>query len=95
MSWRRGNIPNRALWNRARKRALERDDYQCQYPGCRVRQPLEVHHQRPLDAGGSAYDLDNLLTLCKTHHVQIERQRRSLRRPKGFEAWNKRVAAFG
>ena len=84
MSWRKGKRPNQAVWRRARRRALERDNYQCQYPGCARRYRLEVHHRRPLDAGGDAYALDNLLTLCRHHHILVEQQLRPTKRPKGI-----------
>lgn len=92
MSWRKGKRPNRAKWNKARKVALERDNYQCQYPACGSRHRLEVHHIRPLDAGGAPYALDNLLTLCRTHHILVEQQLRPTKKPKGFAEWAQKCA---
>lgn len=58
-----------ARWQRVRRRALVRDLYQCQK--CGYRQNLEVHHvQRVADYPELAFDVDNLLTLCRTCHTE-------------------------
>jgi 5-methylcytosine-specific restriction endonuclease McrA len=57
-------------WEKARMRALVRDDFRCQHPGCtetRLRR-LEVHHIQQRIHGGT-HDLENLITLCKEHHA--------------------------
>jgi hypothetical protein len=57
-------------------KARERDDYTCQVDGCNVRHEgngTHAHHKLPVDAGGSD-DLDNLITLCSTHHRYFEHQ---------------------
>jgi 5-methylcytosine-specific restriction endonuclease McrA len=57
-------------WQKARMRALVRDGFQCQHPGCdetRLRY-LEVHHRVERQHGGT-HDLANLLTLCQEHHA--------------------------
>lgn len=57
-------------WQKARMRALVRDEFRCQEPGCtedRLRR-LEVHHILPRARGGQ-HDLDNLVTLCRVHHA--------------------------
>jgi 5-methylcytosine-specific restriction endonuclease McrA len=59
-------------WEKARMRALVRDDFCCQHPGCdesRLRR-LEVHHILPRINGGQ-HELDNLLTLCRQHHAEL------------------------
>ena len=88
---------NRALWNRARAAALARDGHRCaaveQYGDLTLRCPttegLSVHHKRRPEDGGDPYALDNLLTLCRTHHQRLHlvepvlrsSRRRVVRRP--------------
>ena len=54
----------------ARRRCLERDNYHCR--DCqRAAGRFEIHHVIPLAAGGSALDVDNLLSLCRDcHHAR-------------------------
>lgn len=47
----------------------------CEHEGC-YKQADEVHHIVPLVDGGAAFDLDNLMSLCSSHHHEIERQTR-------------------
>ena len=57
-------------WEKVRMRALVRDNFTCQHPGCgetRLRR-LEVHHVQHRAHGGS-HDLSNLITLCRQHHA--------------------------
>ena len=57
-------------WEKARMRALVRDDFTCQHTDCgetRLRQ-LQVHHVLPRIQGGT-HDLANLTTLCKAQHA--------------------------
>jgi 5-methylcytosine-specific restriction endonuclease McrA len=65
-------------WEKARMRALVRDDFTCQAhqlglcESCdesRLRH-LVVHHKIHRIHGGT-HDLDNLLTLCNKHHADI------------------------
>jgi hypothetical protein len=61
---RRQRLPSRAL-----RRALERRDRHCVFPGCDA--PLrwcDVHHLVHWAHGG-ATDLDNCVLLCRRHHV--------------------------
>jgi len=57
-------------WNKISLSIRERDDFQCQYPGCSVTDDgivLHVHHIIPyLDSGDNSPT--NLITLCPTHH---------------------------
>ncbi len=57
------------LWRKQRMRALVRDNFTCQWPGCRCSSihKLTVHHLVPRSQGGSNH-LHNLLTLCEKHH---------------------------
>ena len=57
-------------WWKARMRCLVRDNFQCQHPGClesRLRF-LHVHHIQARIDGGT-HGLDNLVTLCREHHI--------------------------
>lgn len=57
-------------WDKARMRALVRDAFRCQWPGCdetRLRM-LQVHHIVQRSQGGT-HDLDNLITYCREHHA--------------------------
>jgi 5-methylcytosine-specific restriction endonuclease McrA len=68
-SWKGGNA---SYW---KPKARERDSNTCQ--GCGITnitygRSLPVHHIVPLSVGGT-HDLDNLVTLCQTCHVRVER----------------------
>jgi hypothetical protein len=54
----------------ALKRALLARDRGCTFPGCHHQRFLEAHHVRHWADGGET-SLDNLLTLCGTHHALI------------------------
>lgn len=66
-------------WEKARMRALVRDSFTCQAhalglcdepcPENRLRH-LHVHHLQERQAGGT-HDLENLITLCCDHHIQL------------------------
>jgi len=66
-------------WHSQRKRARERDEV-CQHPDCeRIESQngmkLDVHHIVPFrlwDNKEKANSLDNLITLCRSHHTEIE-----------------------
>jgi 5-methylcytosine-specific restriction endonuclease McrA len=60
-------------WARARAHALARDGHRC--TRCGGGERLEVHHVRPLADGGSAFELDNLVTLCSSCHHGAEAKR--------------------
>jgi len=87
---RNGYGPN---WHEQRKRALERDNYTCQWCGKQAGQEkwwqiVHVHHKRKIrwfydyEAQAIDYeianDLYNLVTLCKACHVAADSK------PKGF-----------
>ena len=71
-SWHGPRPPNGKLWAAARQASFRRDAFRCVECGAASR--LEAHHIKPLFRGGAAYDLANLRTLCRSHH--IERHRR-------------------
>jgi hypothetical protein len=49
------------------RRALQRRDRRCQFPGCENRRFLHAHHIRHWARGGETR-LDNLVLLCSRHH---------------------------
>jgi hypothetical protein len=49
------------------RRALERRDGGCRFPGCTARHHVDAHHIRHWADGGETR-LDNLLLLCRHHH---------------------------
>ena len=59
-------------YRKARAKALFRDRYTCTEPGCFATNTLECHHIEPLYLGGD-HSLENLQTLCHTHHRQKHR----------------------
>lgn len=65
-------------WAKARKRIKARDNGECQAlvngKQCKSKANLSVHHITPLSRGGAPYDDDNLITLCRPHHEEIEKQ---------------------
>jgi uncharacterized protein DUF222/HNH endonuclease len=62
---RRQRRPNAAL----RRAARERDKCRCRFPGCESRR-VDLHHIQYWSNGGRT-TLDNLVSLCKYHHVLI------------------------
>jgi hypothetical protein len=53
------------------RRAVERRDEHCVFPGCRANpRRCQVHHVHPWELGGST-DLDNLALLCVKHHHAV------------------------
>lgn len=65
-------------WKRARDRTVRRDGNRCQARingvQCEITGGLNVHHIIPLKDGGEPFELSNLVTLCRSHHEQIEKQ---------------------
>ena len=68
----------------AQRRAVLLRDEHCQYPGCRA--PIswcDIHHLDPWEHGGNT-NLDNLVALCRRHHVAVhEGGHRLVRGPDG------------
>ena len=62
---RRRRRPNAAL----RRAARERDHCRCRFPGCESRR-VDLHHIQYWSHGGRT-TLDNLLSLCKAHHMLV------------------------
>jgi 5-methylcytosine-specific restriction protein A len=78
-------------WERARFLAKRRDNFACVQ--CGSRNKLEVHHvQRVKDAPDLAFDLCNLVTLCRDCHA-IETEKELGRAPNAAQsAWKQAVA---
>ncbi len=49
-----------------------RDRNRCQMPGCHSSRFIDIHHIRPIAQGGG-HSVENLITLCKTHHQEAHR----------------------
>jgi hypothetical protein len=62
---RRRRRPNAAL----RRAARERDKCRCRFPGCESRR-VDLHHIQYWSNGGRT-KLDNLVSLCKYHHLLV------------------------
>jgi hypothetical protein len=62
---RRRRRPNAAL----RRAARERDACRCRFPGCESRR-VDLHHIQYWSNGGRT-KLDNLVSLCKYHHMLV------------------------
>ena len=55
-----------------RKAVLARDKCKCQYPGCRRKKNLQVHHIiRWADCYELRYSVANSISLCRTHHRKV------------------------
>ena len=61
---------NRA-WANASLKRRDLDGWRCAECGKAGR--LEVHHVKAMRDGGN-HDMNNLKTLCRTHHIAIHRQ---------------------
>ena len=59
-----------AEWALIRDVVLARDRWACQACGARTR--LDVHHVQKRSQGGSDFDLDGLVTLCRDCHAQTD-----------------------
>jgi len=72
--WKEDKAPHRFYqskeWQETRQEVLERDNHECQ--ACGETENLHVHHITPVSAGGPRYELNNLVTLCDTHHREWE-----------------------
>lgn len=64
-------LPYGSFWHQQRLRALQRDNFVCQYDGCNETENLDVHHIIPYRMSKN-HDLENLVTLCKKHHRIVE-----------------------
>lgn len=72
---------NSLRWRATRSRVLKRDANRCTVSrllGGECSASLDVHHIRPVRAGGAPYDLENLASVCDSHHPVWEALRRRL-----------------
>jgi hypothetical protein len=53
-----------------RRALLLRDGDRCQYPGCNAKGYVDAHHVKHWAHGGET-KLENLVTLCRRHHVRV------------------------
>ena len=66
------------------RRALDRRDGGCRFPGCTARHHVDAHHIRHWADGGETR-LDNLLLLCRHHHRLVHEGGYSLALDSTFE----------
>lgn len=63
------NDPEYKKW---RSKIRARDQYTCQFPNCKAKKNLHVHHiLKWKEYPGLRYHIDNGITLCKLHHQMI------------------------
>lgn len=56
-----------------RHKVLDRDEHHCQWPGCKTKSKLEIHHiLKYCDYPHMRYDINNGITLCQKHHNMIK-----------------------
>jgi predicted restriction endonuclease len=56
-----------------RDAVLKRDCHKCQYPGCRRKKKLQVHHIiRWADSWELRYSVGNGISLCVKHHKLVK-----------------------
>ena len=68
--WRDYSCPK---FKQFRKEVLKRDKYKCQWPQCKVKKRLQVHHINTwADNPWLRYYVGNGITLCKHHHDDIK-----------------------
>lgn len=54
-------------WGRFRRRLLDARGWRCEK--CGKAGKIEVHHKRPLEKGGAAFDPENCEVLCAPCHI--------------------------
>lgn len=70
MPRRNWNDPAYAKW---RKQVRTRDKHRCQWPGCKSKRRLEVHHIRTWQEHSALrYSINNGITLCRVCHQRIK-----------------------
>lgn len=83
--WNGGTREREWIWRKYRKKALERDEYECQRCGMddeehqeTFNQSLHVHHKTRIgefEEEEEAHQLPNLVTLCRPCHREVEYRR--------------------
>lgn len=56
---------------RLKRKVWERDNYQCQHPGCGSTLLERVPHHIIFKSQGGKDEIDNLVTLCPGHHKEV------------------------
>ena len=56
-----------------RRQVLKRDGHTCAFQGCGQKRFLKIHHMEPWTPRGET-KLDNLITLCHSHHKLVHEQ---------------------
>jgi 5-methylcytosine-specific restriction endonuclease McrA len=85
-----------------RARVMARFDGMCAYPGCDVRDSLQIDHTIPVALGGKEEDA-NLRVLCAYHHLQktkldvkmIAKAKRILKRDAGEGRMKRKIPSRG
>ena len=63
---------NDPAYKKWRQEVYKRDNFECQWPNCKVKNKLNAHHiQRWADHPGLRYSVSNGITLCRIHHKMI------------------------
>lgn len=76
--WGDGEAVYNGCWREVRREVLDRDDYRCQKCGVtsiELGQNPDVHHIKPVrtfDNPQEAHSVNNLISLCKSCHMQVE-----------------------
>ena len=65
---------SRRLASHRQRIALSARDLHCQFPDCTRRHGLEAHHIRMWSEGGPT-DMENMLLLCRSHHIAVHENR--------------------
>ena len=64
---------NEYFWKRLRKIIYKRDNWTCQECGKKCHTDIQCHHKVPYRISKND-SMNNLITLCKSCHIKIERQ---------------------
>lgn len=68
-------------WRTVAARAKARDGHRCTVArllGGSCSKRLHAHHLVPVSEGGAAFDLENVITACASHHPRLEALRRAI-----------------
>lgn len=64
----------RPKWMKLAKTIYKRDNWCCRVCGVHCRETIQCHHIKPVREGGTDEPV-NLVTLCRAHHLKIERSK--------------------
>ena len=57
-----------------RKEVFQRDNYRCQMPDCKKKAKHAHHIMRYADSPSLRYQVDNMISLCVSHHKEVTGQ---------------------